>query len=325
MQDTTTPETEVGALTEDQAAQHILSRWNAKESKVEEPKEAPEQPQQEQAQADVPDSEEPDADVSDDAEDAEDEIDVAGEKYKLPKKYSETAKQIQAKVKELEAGSTRKFQEAASLREAAEKERQAVAEMQKITTETADLLADHRAVSRRLQQLESIDIQSTDAETLTRLNAEYVQLNAAKQRIEAAYQEKVKSIRDQEAHAMVARQEHAEKVLTQRIKGWGPELKKELAEYAVSRGAPAKALEGITEAWMVEILADAAYGRKMREHKTTVEKRVTTTQPTLKPGASAQTKPAVQKASAAMDTLKKTGSTQDAIAALLARSALKRK
>lgn len=327
MEDTTTPQVaEVGGLTEEQAAQQILSRWKAKETKAEEPAQAePEAPQEQAQNADAQPEAEGQQEASDEAEEAEEEIDVAGEKFKVPRALSETAKRIQAKAKEVEAGATRKFQEAADLRKAAEAEKAAVAEMRKIAEATADLLADHKAVARRLQQLESIDINSTDAETLTRLNAEYVQLNAAKQRIEAAYHEKVKTIQTEETKARAARQEHAEKVLAQRVKGWGPELKKELAEYAMSRGAPAQALEGISEAWMVEILADAAYGRKMREHKSTVEKRVVTTQPTLKPGASAKTQPTVQKANDAMARLKQTGRMEDAVTALLARSALKRK
>ncbi len=61
-------------------------------------------------------------------------------------------------------------------------------QLQKVAMENADLLADHRMVARRMQQLESVDPHGTDTETLTRLNAEYNQLNAAKTRIEAQYQ-----------------------------------------------------------------------------------------------------------------------------------------
>lgn len=324
MQDTTTPETEVGGMTEDQAAQEILSRW-AKKSEPEEAAEAPAEQPQEQATADAPEEAQAEDETTTEEEDAEDEIDVAGEKFKVPRALSETAKKIAAKAKEVEAGSTRRFQEAADLRKAAEQERAALAEARKITEATADLMADYKALTRRMSQLESIDIQNTDAETLTRLNAEYVQLTAAKQRIEHSYQTKLNELRTKDAEAMRARMEHAERVVSTRIKGWGPELKKSLAEYAIGRGAPPQALEQITEPWMVEILADAAYGRQMREHKSTVEKRVVQAQPVLKPGASAKQQPAVAKVDEAIARLRKTGSTSDAVAALLAKSQVRKK
>lgn len=325
MNETTTPETEVGGLTENQAMQEILGRWNAKEAKAEEPKEAKEEAPQENADAHAPEEAEPEQTTEAEAEDAEEEIDVAGEKFKVPAKFSELAKKIQAKAKEVEAGSTRKFQEAADLRKAAETERVALTEMRKIAEKTADLLADHKMVARRLQQLEQVDISSTDTETLTRLNAEYNQLQAARARIERSYQEEVQKHQLEEKKAVSARQELAEKQLAAKLKDWGPEKKASLAKYALDRGAPAAALEGITEAWMVEILEDAYYGRQMREHKSTVEKRVVNAQPTLKPGASAPRQPSAQKADEALARLRKTGNMNDAVSALLARANAKRK
>ena len=325
-ENTTTPETEVGDLTVEQAAQEMLSRWTKRDQPEEPTKEAPTeeaQPEPEQAQADAPAEEGATEETAD--EDGEDEIDVAGEKFKVPRALSETAKKIAAKAKEVEAGSTRRFQEAAELRKAVDTERAAVADMRKITEATADLLADHRTVARRLQQLEQVDIQNTDTDTLTRLNAEYNRLLSTKTRIEQEYQAKVAEVRAKDTEALRARMEHAEKVVSTRLKGWGPEMKKSLAEYAMKMGAPAQALEGISEPWMVEILADAAYGRQMREHKTAAEKRVVQTQPTLKPGASAKVQPAAAKAKEAEARLRKTGSTDDFVAALLARSQARKK
>jgi len=325
--DQTTPETEVASdLNEDQAAQEILSRWTkkqepeAKQEPAEPAEEAEAQPEQAQADATEPEeaTEEPD-------DNGTFEFDFGGEKIAVPKAFQEVGEKLSTKAKALVVGANQKFQEAAELRKAVDTEKAVVADIRKIAEATADLLADHRAVSRRLQQLEGIDIQNVDTDTLTRLNAEYNQLQAAKGRIEQAYQAKVAETKAKESEALRARMEHAEKVVSTRIKGWGPELKKQLAEYAMSRGAPAQALEGITEPWMVEILADAAYGRQMREHKSTVEKRVVTAQPTLKPGASVKTQPAVQKANEALSRLKRTGSVDDAMAALLARSSIKRK
>lgn len=323
MNESTTPETEVAStgLSEEGAVQALLGKWAQAEQPPQE--EAKEEPAPEQAeQADATEQEAPEAEPE---AEADTEIDIAGEKIKLPAALKDVAKRIEAKAKEVEAGATRKFQEAAEARKAIEAEHAAIKQIRSIAESQADLLADHKMVTRRLSQLEGIDINNVDTDTLTRLNAEYNQLQAAKSRIEQAYQTSVAQLSEKQKEALRARQEHAEKVVAQRIKGWGPEKAKALAEYAMSRGAPAEAVNSITEPWMVEILEDAAYGRQMREHKSTLDKRVVQTQPTLKPGAStAQPKAAIQ-AQDAMKRLAKSGSTSDAAMALLARSQLRKK
>lgn len=323
MNETTTPETEVETtgLSEEGAVQALLGKWAQAEQPPQE--EAPAEQEPEQAeQADATEPETPEAEPE---AEADTEIDIAGEKIKLPAALKDVAKRIEAKAKEVEAGATRKFQEAAEARKAIDAERAAITQIRQVAEAQADLLADHKMVTRRLSQLEGIDINSVDTETLTRINAEYNQLQAAKARIEQAYQQGVAQMSEKQKEALRARQEHAEKVVSQRIKGWGPEKAKALAEYAIARGAPADALNGITEPWMVEILEDAAYGRQMREHKSTLDKRVVQTQPTLKPGAStAQPKAAVQ-AQTAMQRLAKSGNMSDAAMALLARSQVRKK
>ena len=320
--DQTTPEGEVSnGITEDQAVAQILGRWGVTDEPKAEP--AQEEPQEEaQAeqpeQGDAPVSEEPSEEPE---QEDEAEIDVAGEKFKVPAQFKDTAQRIQAKAKEVEAGATRKFQEAAELRKSAETQLEAVKQLQKLATAQADLLADHKMVAKRLQQLESIDIQNTDSDTLTRLNAEYNQLQAASRRIEAQLAKSHEEMTAEESKAVQAKIAHANEVLKTRVKGWGPEKAKSLTEYAISRGAPPEALAGITDAWMVEILEDAAYGRQMREHKSTVDKRIVQTPKTLKPGASGKTNAPVQRAEQAMQRVQKTGKVEDAAMALLARSA----
>lgn len=321
----TTPAGEVSTgITEDQAVAQILGRWGVTdepktEAAPEEPQEEPQTEQTEQVDAEV--SEEPSEEPE--AED-ESEIDVAGEKFKVPAQFKDTAERIQAKAKEVEAGATRKFQEAAELRKSVETQLEAVKQLQKLATVHADLLADHKMVAKRLQQLESIDIQNTDSDTLTRLNAEYNQLQAASRRIEQQLGKSDEEMRAEESKATQAKLAHAQEVLKTRVKGWGPEMAKSLTEYAISRGAPPEAIAGITEAWMVEVLADAAYGRQMREHKSTAEKRVAQAPKTLKPGASGKTTAPAMKAEQAMKRVQQTGDIRDAAAALLLRSQVKR-
>lgn len=308
-------------LTEEQGVSELLSRWAKKDEKPA-PKEAEEesteveQPQGE-AQTEEETTEEPE-------ESGEIEIDVGGAKFKAPAALTETFKQVEAKVKEIEAGATRKFQEAADLRKAAEAQSQAVAQLQKIAEANADLLADHRMVVRRLEQLESIDTNSVDTDQLTRLNAEFNRLQAAKTRIEAQYGQNVQKMREEDAKAANAKREHAEKVISSQIKGWGPEHGKRLAEYAITRGAPQEVLKSVTEAWMVQILDDAAFGYAMRQKKPEVTKRVAETPKTLTPGSGTKSA-TVAKVQQAEARFKKSHSIDDAAQLLLARSQARRK
>lgn len=319
MEPDVTQETGTEGITEHQAVEQLLSKWN-KPDQEEETSEA------EPADDAEPEQSQDDAEATDDAEEeapdaGEVEIDVAGEKFKFPAKLTEVVQRVQAKAKEVEAGATRKFQEAADLRKAVELQAQSVQQLQQVAEANADLLADHKMISKRLSVLEGINVNETDAETLSRLNLEYNQLNAARGRIEAQYRTNVQSMQGEYEKAAKAKGDHAEKVLSAKIKGWGPDMQKKLAEYATSKGAPAEALNGITDAWMVEILEDAAYGHALRQSKVQVTKRVTEAPKTLAPGGAAKQSSGRVREAEALKKLQKSGSVQDAAMALLARSA----
>lgn len=323
-----TPETEAQesqGLTEDQAVAELMSRWG--KSAEPEKAETPDKPASEEAQEETTDEQpkgdakpEAEAEETEDADDGEIEIDVAGEKFKFPKAIRESIQRVEAKAKEVEAGATRKFQEAADLRKAAEVQVQSAKQLQRISEAQADLLADHRMVARRLTALESIDINSVEPDALSRLNAEYNQLRAAKDRIEGQYKQNIGAMQEEETKSLSAKREHCEKVIAAKVKGWSPEHARKLSEYAMGKGVPADTLKGISEPWMVEILDDAAYGAAMRNAKAATFKRVENTPKTLKPGAAGNPNSAAQaRVAAANAKVKKTGSVQDAASLLLAR------
>lgn len=310
--------TEAEGLTERGAVDQLLSKWG-KEDKGEQQEAPAEEAEVEQPEGDV----QAEVETTDDAPDAEEgdvEIDVAGEKFKLPAKLTDTVKRIEAKAKEVEAGATRKFQEAADLRKAVELQAQSVTQLQQIAEANADLIGEHKMIARRLETLEKINHNAIDSETLSKLNFEYNQLVSAKQRIEAQYGQNVQQMQTEHSKAMQAKAEHSEKLLSQHIKGWGQESKRKLAEYAMSKGAPAEALSGITDPWMVMVLDDAMHGHAMRQAKPEV-KRVVQQAKTLAPtSAGPKTTTAQVQSKIAMSRLQKTGSVQDAAMALLARA-----
>ena len=309
--------TEAEGLTEKGAVDQLLSKWATPDKDAQQEEQA-EDAEAEQLEGDT--QAEADTEGEPAADEGEIEIDVAGEKFKLPAKLTETVKRIETKAKEVEAGATRKFQEAADLRKAVELQAQSIQQLQQIAEANADLIGEHKMIARRLEVLEKINPNTVDAETLSKLNFEHNQLVNAKQRIEAQYGQNVQRAQQEQQQAMRTKSEHSEKLLSQHIKGWGQDAKRKLAEYAMSKGAPAEALSGITDPWMVMVLDDAMHGHAMRQAKPAV-KRVVEQAKTLAPtSAGPKTTGAQVKQKIAMSRLQKTGRVQDAAMALLARA-----
>ena len=321
-------------ITEEQAVGQLLEKWNKAEearkpaAKAEKPEQTDEEPKAEETEAEQSkdDAKADEETEADDSTGGDVEIDVAGEKFAVPKAFEETAKRIQAKAKEVEAGATRKFQDASDLRKTAETQIEVAKQLQLIAEANAELLGDHTMVTRRLRQLEGINIQETDTDTLARLNAEYNQLQAAQKRISETYQRNIAAQKEQQGKDFTAKREHAEKQLASKLKGWGPEYAKRLAEYAASKGFTSEELGTISDARFVEVLDDAAYGRQMREAKPQTEKRVADAAKTLRPGSAGNMKSSgIAKAEQALAKSKKSGTVEDAAMAWLARSAIRKR
>lgn len=319
----TTPETqEVSTgITEDQAAQAMLARWATPDDKAEpteaETSEEPQAEQAEEATADADGETQADADESDDIE-----IDVGGEKFKVPATQSEQAKRIEAKVKEIEAGTTRKFQEAAELRKVAESQVEAAKQLQQIAHEQSDLIADHKMVERRLDALSRIDVNAlgdSDPVQLTKLNAEYTQLITAKQRIEAQYQQAVAKSQETQKKLQSEKFAQLNEYAKRTVKGWSDDYSNKLMAFAVQDlGFNPDALRaGINEPLIKAI--DLAYqGHKVRTADPKA-KQVTTTK-TLKPGGAVAKQTVHATAEKARTQLAKSGRVEDAAMLLLARA-----
>lgn len=318
----TTPETEVPqGMTEEQGAQELLKRWGATE---EAPQAEPETEGAEESE-DQPQSEDDAVEDADDSAeaDSEVEIDVGGEKFKVSPTFAEQAKRIEAKVKEIEAGSTKRFQEAADLRKAAEAQIEAAKQLQKVSTEQADLIADHKLVTRRLQALEKMDVNAlaeTDPVQLTRINAEYMQLTSAKQRIEQSYQEALQKSQTVKTQLDTARIEQLQNFAQKNIKGWSEEYSVTLMDFAVKElGMDADALRASVNEAVIKGLDLAYKGWKVQS--TDPKAKMVQTSKTLKPSGNAGVKTnATVQAEKAKQRLAKTGRVEDAVALLLSRS-----
>jgi hypothetical protein len=321
-QETTPAEQEVEAgYSVDDAASELLKKWGANPESEEESTEEVQEPEQtEEVDAQTEETTEEEPEESDEVE-----IDVAGEKFKLPTVLAEQAKRIEAKVKEIEAGTTRKFQEAAEIRKVAEAKLQQVDQLQKFATENAELLADHRSVTKRIAALESLDASQLDAEQLARLNREYMQLNGAKQRIEAAYQANYHKTTEVKQQAQAKEFERLNTWASKNVEGWSAQYSETLMDFAVKElGADPDALRGIVSEPVIKALHLAFQGHKVRTANPK-DKQVLSTK-TLKPGAAGQVKTnAAKQVESATARLKRSGSVDDAASLLLARSNIRKR
>ena len=325
----TTPETEVTqGMTEEQGAQELLKQWGVGDTPEQETQEtADDTPEDEQPQS-QDDADEESEDADDSAQSDEVEIDVGGEKFKLPPVHAEQAKRIEAKVKEIEAGATRKFQEAADLRKVAESQIEAAKQLQKLSTEQADLIADHRLVSRQLEQLEKVDWNSlvnNDPVEATRLNVQYNQLNAAKQRIEQAFGQVAQKSQGVQAQIDETRIQRLQDFAQKNIKNWSQEYSETLLDFAVKQlGMDADFIRANVSESIIKGLDYAYKGWKVQS--TDPKAKMVQTGKTLKPGGNTGVKTnAALNAEKADKRLKQTGRVEDAVAALLARSGVKRR
>jgi hypothetical protein len=269
------PDGEVATgITEEQAASELLKKWGVTDEKPESSSEGEKPDEPETPEAPEATADDPEADPEQEPEESGDiEIDVAGEKYKLPAALKEQAERIQAKAKEVEAGATRKFQEAADLRKAAEARSEQVERMQKIAHAQAELLADHRFVMRRLAAYEQINVAEMaqqDPARLTQINAEYNQLTAARQRLEQAYQKAATDFDAETTKAKEERQKSLHEFAGKNIKGWGKEADDRLGSYLGAKGIERDTMLNLLEQdpRLLLILEDAAYKAKRRLAQT---------------------------------------------------------
>jgi hypothetical protein len=313
-------------MTEDAAASELLKRWGASEDTPQE-EEAEEAAEESQTEEVTSETEEESAE-EEPQESEEVEIDVAGEKIKLPAVAAEVARKVEAKVKEIEAGATRKFQEASELRKVAEAQTEHAKQIGQLSQQEVDLLADARTIDRRLQHILSIDVNALheqDPATLARLTAEAQQLQFARQRVDQALQEargqKQVKVQEQEASRFKYLSEWSQK----NIKGWSDEYSQTLLEFSVKElGADPNTLRSVMSEPVLKAL-DLAYKGWKVQTAVPKDKQVVATK-TLKPGSTGQVKTNAQAtAVTATRRLAQTKSVEDAAAALLARSNAKKR
>lgn len=315
-------------ITEEQGVERLLSKMRKPEEKPE-PEETPEPEVDTSEPEETQDHSEP---VQDDDEE-EIEADFLGEKVKVRgKEASELVQRFAAKAKELEANTTRKFQEAAEVRKAAEKAAEGAQLIQQLAEKNGELLGHRAAVQARINQLRQINVQqlqATDPAALAGLTAEMQQHQFTLREIETRIVATANGLQHAKAQmdeSLKTQGMEEAKKYAATIKNWSPEYDAKLLDYVMKDvGAPVEEVRGKMSGWLMKLIHQAYEGSKVTQAKPW-EKRSPQATQTLKPGASGQTKgSAVATVEKVQQRFKKSGSLDDAAALLLARSKLRKR
>lgn len=197
-------------------------------------------------------SNEPDLDT--DGVDPEfEEVDVEGEKLAVPKSAAEKLRAAMLR----QADYTRKTQELAQQREQSQAE---IAEQKaRIEADRANFQSAARlvALDEQLQQYANVNWdQAYDADPVSagKAKARFDQMLMQRQGLVAQIQQHEAQRALQEREASTRAMQQAQEVLGREIKGWSPEVAKQLRDVAKSLGADDKAIESIREPWIVRAL-----------------------------------------------------------------------
>lgn len=332
-QDTATqPQAETG-YSEEAAAQEILERWQGRQKADAEPAEQ-ESDAAEPTETEAEQGEEPQAEGEEEAAPAdaevEYEVEFAGQTHKLPKGTpEEVARSVQELGQNLHRDYTKKTQEVAEIRKAADAERETAREMLRMTHEHADLMADLRTVQRQIDLISQADLSAlseTDPMEAQRKMVQLIQLQQAQQRIGAQLQTTVGEMTQKRTAAMADSLAKAQAELQREIKDWGPQKQQALRQYAANIGFSDAELSQITDARIVKLLHKAQQYDALQSSKPALTKKVASLPPkTLKQTAAGTVQTASKtRADEAMKRLKSTGSMEDAAAALLARARIRK-
>jgi hypothetical protein len=211
-----------------------------------------------------------DDEQSTDSEDEELEEDIDGLKVRGKKDALEKLKAERL----MQADYTRKTQEVAELRKAAETERQSVELEKQVHFQNMNEVAQIKAIEMRLSQFAQLNWdQLTDSDPVQamRLDREARQLQAAKAQLEGSVSQRHAQFVQLQQQEAARHLEEARRVLQRDIPGWGEELRTELVKYALANGYTQRELDAMKSPAMVRSL--------FREYQTDKAKKQATTRP----------------------------------------------
>jgi hypothetical protein len=145
---------------------------------------------------------------------------------------------------------------------------------------------DIKAMDRldyQIEQYKAVDVTGMSAEDLWKLSRHIEKLNTDKANLANGLNQKWQSFNAEQQKLINEAKQKAIDHVSKSVKGWGPEAKKAISEYALSKGFTSNEVDNIGDPRVVEVLWEAQQYRKLQSQ--TVQGKVTSV-PTVKPGSS---------------------------------------
>lgn len=174
----------------------------------------------------------------------------------------------------MQADYTRKTQEAAEIRKAAEAERESVQKARQFEQENLDIVADLRAAQREMQHLQQVNLQQLsdqDPVQAQKLMVRMQQLQAFQAQAQGVLTHRHQAFLHAQQQEAARQLEEGRRVLQRDIPGWGPEMAAKLSQFALANG--------YTEAEVAAIRSPAMVRSLYREYQVAEAKKQATKRP----------------------------------------------
>ena len=271
---------------------------------LDEPEQIEAETPDEELAAAIPEEEDPVAEQSEPEAETDDlvEAEYEGKTYKVPKELKDALLRTQ--------DYTRKTQEVAEMRRAAEQRVQAIQAQEQIMAATFDKAAELKQIQSQLSQFEQIDWQAlSDADPV-----QAQKLLIARQNLERSYGQKAQELQMAQAQyqQLTAQQrqqmlQEAAKELKQRLPEFDAKMAERIRSTVKEYGYSDQELSNVTDPRLVQVLHDAMKWRELQAQKPQAMKKVAEAPKAVKPQAQTP-KPRNQ---AALQRLKSHGRVED--------------
>ena len=271
---------------------------------LDEPEQIEAETPDEELAAAIPEEEDPVAEQSEPEAETDDlvEAEYEGKTYKVPKELKDALLRTQ--------DYTRKTQEVAEMRRAAEQRVQAIQAQEQIMAATFDKAAELKQIQSQLSQFDQVDWQAlSDSDPV-----QAQKLLIARQNLERSYGQKAQELQMAQAQyqQLTAQQrqqmlQEAAKELKQRLPEFDAKMAERIRTTVKEYGYSDQELSNVTDPRLVQVLHDAMRWRELQAQKPQAMKKVAEAPKAVKPQAQTP-KPRNQ---AALQRLKTHGRVED--------------
>lgn len=241
------------------------------------------------------------------------EFEHGGKRYTVPKPLVEGALR--------QADYTKNMQEVAAEKRAVVAERAVTQARQAILSELAPAIAQVQNTEQHIASLRGqMPDPAVDPMGYIQFDKQVRDLEAGLGQLRAAVAQRGTELAAQQQSATAELMREGFQRIAQKIPKWNDQsFRGAVAEFAVSEGYTPDELAASTDPRMIKLMVDAMQYKRLREGKAEARKKIADAAPVVRPtGATNQASTAKAKAADAVARAKRSGTTQDAEAAVLA-------